>query len=77
MEEIWELIAPDLPCKVEKRERLSAFQCRWFLTAPQGEHRGLFRPAGAGHILFVNEAGRRWFEREGQGWIDFDEVTIV
>ena len=77
MEEIWEFIAPDLPCKVEKRERLRAFHYRWFLTAPQGEHRGLFRPPGNGRVLFVDDTGRHWFEREGQGWIDFDEVTIV
>jgi len=77
MEEIWEFIAPVLPCKVEKRERLRAFHYRWFLTAPKGPHSGLFRPPGDGHVLFVNEEGRRWFEREGQGWIDFDEVAII
>ena len=77
MEEIWEFIAPELPCRIEKRERLRAFQYRWFLTAPQGQHGGLFRPPGDGQVLFVDDAGRRWFEREGQGWIDFDEVSIV
>jgi len=77
MEDIWEFIAPGLPCKVEKRERLRARHCRWFLTPPQGEHKGLFRPTGGGRGLFVDETGRRWFEREGKGWIGFDEVTIV
>ncbi len=77
MEEIWEFIAPELPCQIEKRERLRAFHYRWFLSAPKGEHRGLFRPPGDSHILFLDDAGRRWFEREGEGWIDFDEVVIV
>jgi hypothetical protein len=77
MEEIWEFIAPDVHCKVEKRERLRAFHYRWFLTAPKGRHRGLFRPPGAGHVLFVDDVVRSWFEREGQGWVDFDEVAIV
>jgi hypothetical protein len=77
MEEIWELVAPDLPFEIERSERVRAFHKRWHVTAPKGEHRGLFRPPGDGHILFVDEAGRRWFEREGQGWIDFDEVVIV
>ncbi len=77
MEEIWEFSAPVLPCEIQKRERLRAFYYRWFVTAPKGEHKGLFRPPGSGHVLFVDESGRRWFEREGAGWIDFDEVTIV
>jgi hypothetical protein len=77
MEEIWEFDAPALAFRIKKRERLHAFYYRWFITRPKGEHRGLFRRPGVGHVLFVDETGRRWFEREGQGWIDFDEVTIV
>jgi hypothetical protein len=77
MEDIWEFGAPVLPCEIQKRERLRAFHYRWFITAPKGEHRGLFRPPGDSHVLFVDDAGRRWLEREGQGLIDFDEVTIV
>jgi len=61
MEEIWEFIAPELPCKVVKRERIRAGHYRWFLTAPPGQHGGLFRPLGAGHVLFVNEA---WLVQE-------------
>jgi hypothetical protein len=56
---------------------MRASHYRWFVTAPKGEHRGLFRPPGDGHVLFVDDAGRRWFGQEGEGWIDFDEVTIV
>jgi hypothetical protein len=77
MEEIWEFIAPEVPCRIENKELLRPFHRRWYLTTPQREHRGLFRPPGTGHVLFVDEAGRRWFEREGQGWIDFDEVIVV
>jgi hypothetical protein len=77
MEEIWEFDAPIVSCKIDRSERLCAFHKRWFITAPNGEHRGLFRPPSDGHVLFVDDAGRRWFEREGQGWIDFDEVSIV
>jgi hypothetical protein len=76
MEEIWEFDAPVLPCKIEKRERLHASHHRWYLNYPEGKHRGLFRPPGNGHVLFVDELGRSWFEREGQGWVDFDEVSI-
>lgn len=77
MEEIWEFVAPDLPFEIEKSEQLRASRKRWYITPPKGEHRGLFRAPRAGHVLFVDEAGRRWFEREGQGWVDFDEVVIV
>jgi hypothetical protein len=77
MEEIWEFSAPVSACEIQKRERLRAFHYRWFVTAPTREHRGLFRPPGDGHVLFVDDAGRRWFEREGEGWIDFDEVTVL
>jgi hypothetical protein len=77
MEEIWEFVAPDVPFEIEKSERVRAFHKRWYVTAPKGEHGGLFRPPGDGHVLFVDEAGRRWFEREGQGWVDFDEVVVV
>jgi hypothetical protein len=77
MEEIWEFVAPELPFKIEKKERIRAFQSRWHITSPKGEHRGLFRAPGKGQVLFVDETGRRWFEREAQRWIDFDEVVIV
>jgi len=77
MQEIWEFSAPVLPCEIQKRERVRASHYRWFITAPKGEHRGLFRPPSDGHVLFVDDAGRRWFEHEGEGWIDFDDVTVV
>ncbi len=77
MEDIWEFNAPVVPCEVQKSERLRAFHRRWHVTAPKGEHKGLFRPPGVAHVLFIDDARRRWFEQEGEGWIDFDEVTVV
>jgi hypothetical protein len=77
MDEIWEFIAPAMPCKIEKREPVRPYLYRWYLTRPEGHHRGLFRSSGKGHVLFVDDAGRQWFEREANGWVDFDEVVVV
>ena len=77
MENIWEFIAPVLDFKIKKREPVRPFCWRWYITRPKGEHRGLFRPPGDGHVLFINDEGREWFEREADGWVDFDEVTVV
>jgi hypothetical protein len=77
MEDIWELDVPVVSCKIERSERVRASHKRWFVTAPNGKHRGLFRPPSDGHVLFVDDVSRKWFESEGQGWIDFDEVVVV
>lgn len=83
MGEIWEFIAPAVPCKIQKRELFRPSgptgpgYNRWYLTRPKGPHNGLFYPAGGGQVLFVDDAGRKWFEKEGDGWIDFDEVVVV
>jgi hypothetical protein len=78
MEPVWELIAPVIDCKIQKRERLGQAYYRWYLTRPQGPHRGLFRPpSDDAHVLFVDAAGRQWFEREAGEWVGFDEVSIV
>jgi hypothetical protein len=76
MESIWEFIAPVLDFKIKKREPVRPFCWRWYITRPRGEHGGLFRPPGNGHVLFVNDRRREWFEREADGWVDFDEVTV-
>ena len=77
MENMWEFIAPVLEFKIEKREPVRPFCWRWYITPPKGEHQGLFRPPGDGHVVFVNDKGREWFEREAEGWVDFDEVTVA
>src|SRR4051812_228548 len=43
MGEIWELVAPEVSCKIKKRERIAAFYYRWFLTRPENSQTGLFR----------------------------------
>jgi hypothetical protein len=78
MEAIWELVAPEVRCDIKKRERIGPGCYRWFLTRPEGSHRGLFRPPGDdAHVLFVDQGGRDWFEQEVGEWIGFDEVSIV
>lgn len=79
MEEIWEFSAPELPFEIDRRERVRPrpFHYHWFISAPKGEHKGLFRPFNHAHVLFVDESGRHWFEREGKGWIDFDDVSVI
>lgn len=75
MEDIWEFIAPEALFTIEKSERLGGRKRRYFITPPQGEHRGLFRPKG--HLLFVDENSLQWFKREADGWVDFNEVVVV
>lgn len=75
MPEIWEFDPPDLSC-VQDEEELLSYNSPIRITAPTGLHNGLFRCI-ENHLTFVDETGRRWFEREGEGWVDFEEVIVV
>jgi hypothetical protein len=75
MEDIWEFSAPVVSCKVQGPRGFSSHQ--WRLSALADPHGRLFRPPSKGHVLFVDEGGRDWFERETDGWVDFDETIVV
>jgi len=82
MGEIWELTVPVLAtCRVARKERyrLSLYQpqTRWYLTRPEENHGGLFRPPGNSHHLFIDETRRAWFEREAEGWVEFEDVVVI
>ena len=75
MEDIWEFMVPTLPCEIRREQHGCHF--RYYVTLPETDQRSLFRPRGENQLFFVDEAGRRWFERAADGWVDFDEVTVV
>lgn len=77
MGEIWEFIAPVAQFEIRKSERLAPFSYRREISRPEGPIRGLFRRPGKGHLLFVDQPTRQWFEQEAGEWIEFDEVFVI
>jgi hypothetical protein len=77
MEELWEFIAPVIPCNTEREKSettLSGYTERLYLTPAADIYRGLFRTDEKGKILFVDLSARQWFEREAGEWVRFTEV---
>jgi hypothetical protein len=76
MEDLWELVAPGIPCEVE-REELMQSRARGFaqfsFTPKVNHYAGLFTPTEERHLwLLVDEATRLWFEERAGEWVQFD-----
>lgn len=78
MEELWELLAPVVPCEIERQESDTLGIPDTFHFRPAGqEYRGLFRDREEYFDLIVDSPTRRWFEQRVAEWVGFDDLIYV
>ena len=78
MEELWELIAPVVPCEIERQWSKTLGVPDTFHFRPAGkEYRGLFRNREEYFDLVVDSPTRQWFEKLVAEWVGFDDLIFV
>jgi hypothetical protein len=75
MPELWEVLPPVLPCKIEMESRSADEPDEYFWTPMGADYRGLFRDREEWCTFVVDRPMRDWLQQHAAEWVRFEPLV--